>query len=188
MGAYWMIGALQAMYEAGLDPRTADVIVGTSAGAVLAAILGCGHLPWRLDEQQRLPLFDIGPPTRVSGGRWRDVRPPLGLLRSGLLPPFDVGVPAILGGVMPEGRFLTDHIERLVQRHVETAKGELHRGLRIVAVERTTGHRTVFGSRPAERLPHAVAASCAIPGWFAPVHIGSHTYIDGGVHSVFNLD
>jgi NTE family protein len=32
----------------------------------------------------------------------------------------------------------------------------------------------------------AVAASCAVPGYFAPVRIGGHTYVDGGVHSPTN--
>jgi len=188
MGAYWMTGALQALDEAGLDPRTAEVIVGTSAGAVLGAILACGHQPWVPNETRKVPLFDIGAAGETDGGRWRDVRPPLGLLRSGLLPPYDVGIPAMFGGLMPGGRFLTDHIERLIWNHVETVRGELNRGLKVVAVDRATGKRAIFGSRPAERLPYAVAASCAIPGWFAPVQIGTHSYIDGGVHSVFNLD
>jgi NTE family protein len=33
-----------------------------------------------------------------------------------------------------------------------------------------------------------VAASCAIPSYFAPVSIGHHTYVDGGVHSPTNAD
>jgi NTE family protein len=32
----------------------------------------------------------------------------------------------------------------------------------------------------------AVAASCAVPGYFAPVQIDGHGYIDGGVHSPTN--
>jgi NTE family protein len=32
----------------------------------------------------------------------------------------------------------------------------------------------------------AVAASCAVPGYFAPVQIGGRSYIDGGVHSPTN--
>jgi NTE family protein len=188
MGAYWMTGALRALYEAGLDPRTAETVVGTSAGAVLAGILATGCLPWEMGERRRLPLYDIGPATAVEGGRWRDVRPPLGLLRSSLLPPYQVGIPALVGGLMPAGGLLTDHIERLLQRYVEASPGSVHKGVRIVAVDRSTGRREVFGPRPADRLPAAVAASCAIPGWFAPVRIGGHDYIDGGVHSVFNLD
>lgn len=188
MGAYWMTGALRALYDAGLDPRSAETVVGTSAGAVLAAILATGQLPWEMDGRKRLPLFDIGPATPVEGGRWRDVRPPLGLLRSTLLPPNAIRLPALVGGLMPAGALATDHIQRLVRRHLDSARGDLHRGLKIVAVDRSTGRRVVFGSRPGDRLPAAAAASCAIPGLFAPVRIGARSYIDGGVHSVFNLD
>ena len=46
----------------------------------------------------------------------------------------------------------------------------------------------MFGRPGAPRAPiHlAVAASCAVPGYFAPVRIGGRSYIDGGVHSPTN--
>jgi NTE family protein len=37
-------------------------------------------------------------------------------------------------------------------------------------------------------LSRAVAASCAVPGYFAPVEIGGDRYIDGGVASPTNAD
>ena len=37
-------------------------------------------------------------------------------------------------------------------------------------------------------MADAVAASCAIPGYFAPVEIGGREYVDGGVWSPTNLD
>ena len=43
LGAAWTIGALAALQEQrGWDPCEADVLVGTSAGSVLASFLGCG--------------------------------------------------------------------------------------------------------------------------------------------------
>ncbi len=53
-----------------------------------------------------------------------------------------------------------------------------------------TGERVPFG-RPGARsaaLPEAVMASCAIPGWYQPVRIGDHRFIDGGAWSSTNLD
>ena len=44
-----------------------------------------------------------------------------------------------------------------------------------------------IGSPPAE-LADAVAAACAIPGFYHPVKIGGRRYIDGGINSVSNLD
>ena len=43
LGAAWTIGALAALQqERELDPREAEVLVGTCAGSVLAGFLGCG--------------------------------------------------------------------------------------------------------------------------------------------------
>ena len=43
LGAAWTIGALAAVREhLGWEPGTADVLVGTSAGSVLASALACG--------------------------------------------------------------------------------------------------------------------------------------------------
>jgi NTE family protein len=43
LGGAWMVGALTALQEeVGLDPRDAELIVGTSAGSVTAALLGAG--------------------------------------------------------------------------------------------------------------------------------------------------
>ena len=41
---------------------------------------------------------------------------------------------------------------------------------------------------PAVDLSTAVMASCAIPGWYQPVRIGEHRYIDGGAWSSTNID
>jgi NTE family protein len=58
----------------------------------------------------------------------------------------------------------------------------------ICAVHRHDGRRVVFGrpGTPAPPIHLAVAASCAVPGYFAPVQIDGHTYVDGGVHSPTN--
>jgi NTE family protein len=60
----------------------------------------------------------------------------------------------------------------------------------VCAARRDHGRRVVFGRRgsPPAKLSAAVAASCAIPAYFAPVLIGSREYVDGGVHSATNAD
>jgi NTE family protein len=63
-------------------------------------------------------------------------------------------------------------------------------GLLICAVRQDDGRRVVFGrpGAPYALLSEAVAASCAIPSYFAPVPIGRRLYVDGGVHSATNTD
>ncbi len=59
-----------------------------------------------------------------------------------------------------------------------------------MALDYETGRRVVFGApgAPAAGLSDAVLASCAIPGWFEPVTIGGHRYVDGGMWSATNVD
>ena len=60
----------------------------------------------------------------------------------------------------------------------------------IVACDYETGRRVPFGRRGAPRaeFADAVAASCAIPGFYMPVRIGGRDYVDGGIYSPSNLD
>jgi NTE family protein len=62
--------------------------------------------------------------------------------------------------------------------------------LRVVAVERRSGRRVVFGSpgAPDATVDEAVQASCSVPWIFAPVSIGGVEYVDGGVWSPTSLD
>src|ERR1700680_3946790 len=54
LGGAWMVGALAALNRvAGWDPREADCLVGTSAGAVFAALLAAGVSPARLMPPSR---------------------------------------------------------------------------------------------------------------------------------------
>jgi NTE family protein len=59
-----------------------------------------------------------------------------------------------------------------------------------MAVDYGTGRRVAFGrsGSPPARLPDAVAASCAIPGFYCAVEISGRRYVDGGVYSPSNLD
>jgi NTE family protein len=59
----------------------------------------------------------------------------------------------------------------------------------LPAVARRSLRRVVFGRNDLlAPLSAAVAASCAIPGYMAPVRIGKDHYVDGGVHSPTNAD
>jgi NTE family protein len=62
------------------------------------------------------------------------------------------------------------------------------RPLWITAVSLHDGRRVVFGRDAEGSVAQAVAASCAIPGYFAPVAVAGERLVDGGVHSLVNLD
>src|SRR4051794_15220123 len=74
LGAAWTIGALQAVQEEDdRDPRDADVVVGTAAGSVLAAMRGSGISVEQLHNHQRGVVAPGAPeisydPDRDGGG------------------------------------------------------------------------------------------------------------------------
>src|ERR1700710_525679 len=54
LGAAWTVGALRALeLSTGWDPRTAEVVVGTSAGSILAAFLSLGVSTEQMANHQR---------------------------------------------------------------------------------------------------------------------------------------
>jgi NTE family protein len=201
LGGAWMAGALAALNRVtGWDPREADILVGTSAGAVFAALLGAGVSPRRL-----LPpggngavsgrgwiLNELAIESTYRSDHWLP-HAPLGSWRlalAGLLQtPSPWSVLQTLSGIAPAGRVSPDPIARTVRQAV--ARGwALHPHCRIVATDYSSGRRVVFGDAgaPQASLAEAVAASCAIPGFFEPVSINGRRYVDGGLHSLCNLD
>jgi len=203
LGAAWMTGALKAVEDvAGFDPRTCDVIVGTSAGSVIGSLLAAGVSVKQMLDHQRGTHMGAGP---LAGFSWDyekgagPSRPPMPRLlgpgsgkliartagRIGRVPPT-----ALLAGWVPEGRGSLSRVGHLVEAFTPMGEWSSHSNLWIVALDYESGERIVFGrakSRPAS-LADAVMASCAIPGWFAPADFGGHRYIDGGAWSATNVD
>lgn len=193
LGAAWMIGALRALEDVtGWDPRTADVIVGTSAGSVLAALLGAGVGTMSLVNHQRGSSTPEDPPLAYDHDATAAL-PPRPRLRLGsrrllLRSAQRRDTLGALYAVLPEGRGSLGAVGTTVEAAAGSWAG--HPACWVVAVDYDEGDRVVFGrpEAPSAPISKAVMASCAIPGWFAPVDIDGRRYVDGGVHSVTSLD
>jgi NTE family protein len=196
-----MVGALKALEdELGVDARDFDAYVGTSAGSVLTGLLGAGVGVADLLRHQLDGSIDVGP---LAGYGWdydkdtgedRPGLPRMGLgsrqlLRRNALHLRSLPPTAVLSAILPEGRGSIEAVGSLMSFVVP--KGWVPRpGVTVVALDYDTGERVPFGrpEAPAVDLAEAVMASCAIPGWYQPVRIGDHRYIDGGAWSSTNLD
>jgi NTE family protein len=200
VGGAWMIGALHAIAtETGWDPGSADYVIGTSAGAMIGAMLASAVPPWLLvaygsgESLQGMPGF--GQASSRFGTKyqlhWSFPRPVLaspGLALRSLREPWKYG-PAGIVAWLPQGVISTEPLKAVVKLVVP--KGWVrHSHLWIVAIDYDTGDRVVFGRHesPAADLSDAVAASCAIPGFYHPVAIHGRRFIDGGMYSPANLD
>jgi NTE family protein len=196
-----MVGALKALEdELGVDVREFDEFVGTSAGSVLAGLLGAGVPVADLLTHQLRGAIDVGPLADYSWDYEKDTggdRPGLPkvgfgsreLLRRNALHLRHLPPTAVLSAILPEGRGSIDAVGSLVA-HVTPQGWPNRTGVTVVALDYDTGERVAFGREgaPEVDLPSAVMASCAIPGWYQPVRIGEHRYIDGGAWSSTNLD
>jgi len=96
---------------------------------------------------------------------------------------------AVLSAFLPEGRGNLAAVGALVT-HVVADGWVARDDVTVVALDYDTGERMPFGRLGAQQasLADAVMASCAIPGWYQPVRIGDHRFIDGGAWSSTNLD
>jgi NTE family protein len=207
MGGAWLTGGLDALAtETGWDPATADRIVGTSAGSMMGALLAAGVPPWFMVAHSAGETFDGvqdagGRPqreaSRSAGAVYRidrGARLPIGpgswrLALSSLSNPTRRTPAMLFGGSLPRGVISTEPLKDTIRRVVPEGWVD-HPGTWILACDYASGSRVAFGrdGAPQADLADAVAASCAIPGFFAPVEIGGREYVDGGLHSTSNLD
>jgi NTE family protein len=202
LGAAWTIGALATLHdELGFDPRTAELIVGTSAGAILAALLGAGASPHDLYQHQLAEAVLEGPLAgqvfdydHAAGGA-TPLRPQRGIGSPKLLVrtvrhPRRYPKTVVLSAFLPPGRGSLGDIGRMVEDVIPSGTWSTHPGVRVVAMDYDTGERVVFGEPGAPHigLAEAVVASCSIPGWFTPAVIEGRRYVDGGTFSNTSLD
>jgi NTE family protein len=197
-GLAFHAGVLWALHhDLGWDPRTADIIVGTSAGSIVGALLRCEVAPedlaaWATDS---FPTAD-GHLFRAMMTATDDV------VARRAVPRFTVPgwhalnvlrhpsqIPGAVATMLPHG--LQDHSPRMatLDRFVDAWPSK---PLWIPAVRLGDGRVEWFG-RDADRAgtvrpADAVAASCAVPVLARPVRIGDHRYVDGGVKSATHAD
>jgi NTE family protein len=197
-GFAYGVGTLAALGAGtGWDPRSADLIVGTSAGASLGSLLRAGmSASDQYAQSQGGPLSEAGqallagaPTTRWDEGelaaRSRRRVAPLMATRSLLRWPPRPGL-SLAGYRRPGDRSSRPLGDRY--RYLLGSWPERH--LWICAVRTADGHRVVFGrdDLPEVDVGTAVEASAAVPGSIAPVRIGDATYVDGATWSATNAD
>jgi len=181
-GIAWEVGLLAGLAGRGVDLTTADLVVGTSAGAGVAARINSGAGLAALYETQLAPVDGeivarFGPRAMakfvwaVAPARRNPVRARIRLGRM-----------AVRSRTEPAAE----------RRAVVAARLGTHEwpagNLLITAVDADTGEFTTFGSGSGVDLVDAVGASCAVPGVWPPVVINGRRWMDGGMRSPANAD
>lgn len=174
-----------------IDPRSVATIVGTSSGSIVAALVAAGL------SAQDLFRHEVGDPMSPAGRSllaeaeaWGSDRRSR-LADASLIDSAALRTSSSIGGTL--ARLVPDGSRRHDQlcSYVDGLYGQrwpVRPDLKLCAVDLRARRRIVL-DRAAVRSPGpAVAASCALPGVHAPVHLGDYRLVDGAVHSMDNAD
>jgi len=180
-GAAWELGLVAGLAAEGLDLRAADLIVGTSAGAVTGAqLLSGADLESLYHRQLEPPVDELA--ARLGAGligrqAW------IMITSSG-----PTQLRLRMGKLALRARTVSEAERRKVIESRLPSRDWPPVPFKVTAIDANTGDFAVFDAASQASLVDAVGASCASPGSWPPVTIAAHRYIDGGMRSPANAD
>jgi NTE family protein len=181
----WELGVLAGLADGGAPAHDADLVIGTSAGSVVGALITSGVSLDDLFTRQLDPLHSGESAPAIDFVQWRA---DFMRAREGTDEPLAVvkrfGILARQVPTTTRDARRRTIAGRLPPPHAWPAT----RDLRIVAADVDTGERRVFDRTSGVDLVDAVAASCAVPGIWPTVAVDGGEYMDGGVYSIDNAD
>jgi NTE family protein len=180
-GIGWMWGIIAGLAASGVDLGAADLVIGTSAGSVVGAVLTAGgDTEAHYARQLAAPGAEI--PVRVG----------LGLMARWGWAAVRSRDPDQLGRRVGRVALAAETVPASARREVIASRLPVHswpeRRLQLAAVDADSGERVVLDRDAGVDLVDAVAASCAVPGVWPAVPAGGRRLIDGGVRSPANAD
>lgn len=179
VGVGWQTGLVTGLREAGVDLAGAEAIVGTSAGALVGALLSSGRdvtgaLTTLAALGQSIDRDALAAGDEAFLRARRQARldtDPRQALRT-------VGRAAQEASAPPEDVYLG---------MFGTLDGTAWpAGFRCTAIDTDTGDLVVWDQGSGVPLLHAVASSCSIPMLFPTVTIKGRRYMDGGILNPLN--
>jgi NTE family protein len=191
VGIAWETGVLAALEAAaGLDLRSCSVSVGTSAGAIVGALVATGNSAHDLYERELrcevsspVPAEEYGDPRSrgdvLFAGSHQISREMLALLTNEDGTPEERG--RAIGSLAIRTKTLIDE-PRLAAYFAEYIGASEWPSVdfRPTAVDARTGETVLWQQSSGIGFAPAVASSCAIPGFFPPVEFSGSAYIDAG--------
>ena len=185
-GIAWELGVLRGIGD--VDPglltslRSAEVVIGTSAGSAVAAQITTGVL---IDDLYSTQLTEHSSEIEVEMNL-EELMARFAKATIGATGPEDMR--RRIGTLALETPTVGESVRRAAIAARLPEESWPSGTLLLTAVDAETGEPTVFTKESGVDLIDAVAASCAVPGIWPPVTINGHRYIDGGVRSGTNAD
>ena len=176
----WQAAYLQTLAAAGVPFDSADRVVGTSAGSLVASALTTGRLK-RLHTQvsllARVPALvsALAPASELRPSQQRALELFLKATDGEPTTVQEIGFASLAASTPSPGS---------MRRNISIVLGRVRwssPALQITCVDTYTGERCVVTRPSRTSIPRAVAASSAVPGVFPPQPIGDRRCMDGGV-------
>jgi NTE family protein len=183
-GIAWETGLIAGLARAGVDLTQADLIVGTSAGASVAAQITSGTSMKELYSRQLDADADIEPQIDVDTSALLDDFASIFASESE-----PVRIRQRLGHLSLEADRVSEAARRkIIERRLPNHSWPATPLMRLAAIDALSGEFVTFDRTSGVPLVDAVAASCAVPRIWPAMTINGRRYIDGGLRSTTNVD
>jgi NTE family protein len=184
-GIAWEIGVLKALEDSGASLKNADVVIGTSAGAIVGAqYFGDRTIDEMLREQQNPAGWLMKATKTLPKRKPKQHRSMVREAESQAERSLRLSHAAAQSRV-PIPSWLYTMIIRKVLRVSDWPKST---HFLAATTDCETGRVKLWRSSDGVPIGRAVAASCCVPGVFPPIMINGRRYVDGGCGSANNFD
>jgi NTE family protein len=178
----WLIGFAHGLNAAGVRYQLADIIIGTSAGAVVGCAIAADHLGLARDDME---LFGAFPKLLTA------------VVPTGASNPSQIRAREICETTRDASTAAIQSIGRGAMAARNPSAVELQLMIDILSLDRTwpsprlyvtttdcyTGERLVLSQSSQIPISHAACASVSLPGVFGPTWIGDRLCMDGAMSS-----
>lgn len=183
-GVAWLAGVVHGLFDEGVDLRTADLIVGTSAGSIVGSWLATGVA---FEELEARVLGDSGI-LATEAMAAIDLMAVMGVFA--LWEKLPDASPASLALVGEAAKAATTmdpaRFRELLEPEVPMAWPPTK--FLATAVDADTGEFVVLSATSDVPLIDALASSICVPGIFPPVPVAGRLLVDGGLRSGTSAD
>lgn len=176
----WETGYLATAAAGGVDLRSAERIVGTSAGSLVGAVLAA----------RRIALLSLAADLMARATSVVSYLAPAGNLEPSQQRAFDLmwaatdNDPATVQAIGRAAMAASTPSARSMRRNIAVLVDYAwwpSRRLWVTAVDAYTAERVVVTKDAGVRTTRAVAASCALPGLYPPQQVGDRRCMDGAM-------
>jgi NTE family protein len=179
VGVGWQTGLLTGLREAGIDLAGAEATMGTSAGALVGALLSSGRDVTDALTSLAALGHSIDPGSLAAGDAAF-----LSLVRQASLDTDPRQALRTVGRAAQEASALREDVYLGLFGTLDGTAWPA--GFRCTAIDTETGDLVVWDQGSGVPLLHAVASSCSVPMLFPAVTIKGRHYMDGGILSHLN--